>query len=181
MFLRALALSTLLAFASITAIPASADEMQEFRTGDIVVHIPWVRAIVPNRPAAGYLMIHNNGTADDRLIGVSTPAAERAELHSHSMNDGVMQMRPIEAVDVPAGGKARLTPGADHIMLFGFTADTEAGTVVPLMLTFENAGMLHVDAVVAREQPEGPMAGQMGGDGDGGHSGHDDHGSGHSE
>ena len=48
--------------------------------------------------------MYNSGSRTDRLIGASTYIADRAELHTHEMKGDVMKMRPVEAVEIPAGG-----------------------------------------------------------------------------
>src|SRR5207302_11463713 len=105
-----------------------------------------------------YLTIVNTGTADDRLIAAATPVAEKAEPHSTVTENGVMKMRPVQAVDVKAGGKAELKPGGLHLMLTGLKAPLKEGGTFPLTLTFEKAGA--IETMVKIEK-----AGAMGGAG----------------
>jgi copper(I)-binding protein len=114
-----------------------------FAVGDLVVESPWARESV-TRTGAAYLTVRNGGDADDRLIGVSSEVADRAELHASDMQDGVMRMRPVEAVEVPAGGEAALEPGGVHIMLVGLKAPLDEGGSFALTLVFENAGEVEV-------------------------------------
>lgn len=75
------------------------------------------------------------GAGDVVVTGVMTPAAERVELHTMSMQDGRMQMRQLDTLEIPAGGTRTLARGGDHLMLFGL--DTlEAGTQVPMSFTY---------------------------------------------
>ena len=114
-----------------------------FAVGDLVVESPWARESV-TRTGAAYLTVRNGGAADDRLIGVASEVADRAELHGSEMQDGVMRMRPVEAVEVPAHGQAALEPGGLHVMLIGLKAPLEEGGSFALTLTFENAGEVEV-------------------------------------
>jgi copper(I)-binding protein len=57
-------------------------------------------------------------------------------------------MRPIDYVEVPANGEAELKPGGMHIMLIGLKRDLKAGEKIPLVLVFENAGEIDVQAEV---------------------------------
>ena len=114
-----------------------------FAVGDLVVENPWARESV-TRTGAAYLTVRNGGDADDRLIGVASEVADRAELHGSKMQDGVMRMRPVEAVEVPAHGQAALKPGGLHVMLIGLKAPLEEGGSFALTLTFENAGEVEV-------------------------------------
>ena len=97
---------------------------------------------------AAYMLIRNNGEEPDRLLRVNTSAAHAAELHKSEETDGVMSMRPVEAIEIPAGGTAELKPGGFHMMLIGLTRDLVAGEKVELVLDFEKAGEVSVEAEV---------------------------------
>jgi copper(I)-binding protein len=98
--------------------------------------------------SAAYMILHNNGSTADRLVGVESDVAEAAELHISEMNGDVMTMRPIAFVEVPADGEAELKPGGMHIMLIGLKRDLKAGEKIALTLVFENAGRIDVKAEV---------------------------------
>jgi periplasmic copper chaperone A len=119
--------------------------------GDLRIHEPWARATIGvSKTAAAYLTVINQGTQADRLIGVSTPVADSAMLHQSVMDEnGVMKMRPLEAIDVPAGGEVKLEPGGMHVMLMGVHQPLKAGEHVPLTLSFERAGDVAVTVHVA--------------------------------
>jgi copper(I)-binding protein len=141
------------------------------QVGDIAIREPWVRASLGNAPnSAAYMTLETTGASPDRLIGGSTPAAERVELHTHIMEGGVAKMRPIDAIEVAPGAPTVLAPGGAHVMLSGLTRKLEAGTTVPLTLVFEHAG-----AVTLKVPVQGVMAGA--GPGHDGEMDHGDHGS----
>jgi periplasmic copper chaperone A len=114
-----------------------------FAVGDLVIESPWARESV-TRTGAAYLTVRNDGDQDDRLIGVASDVADKAQLHSSVMQDGVMRMRAVEAVEVPAHGSAVLEPGGLHVMLVGLKAPLEEGGSFALTLTFEDAGEVEV-------------------------------------
>jgi periplasmic copper chaperone A len=114
-----------------------------FAVGDLVIESPWARESV-TRTGAAYLTVRNDGDQDDRLIGVASEVTDKAELHSSVMQDGVMRMRAVEAVEVPAHGEAVLAPGGLHVMLVGLKAPLEEGGSFALTLTFEDAGEVEV-------------------------------------
>jgi periplasmic copper chaperone A len=116
---------------------------KSFTVGDLVVENPWARESVTPTGAA-YLTVRNQGDAADRLVGIATSVADRAELHSSVMQDGVMRMRPVEAVEVPAHGEAVLAPGGLHVMLIGLKGPLEEGGSFALTLSFEHAGEVEV-------------------------------------
>lgn len=124
--------------------------------GSLTVEAPWARIGREARAGAVYLRIVNAGAEADRLIGASSPVAERVELHSHKMRDGVMRMRRIDAVPVPAGQAAELKPGGDHVMLIGLVGAPEQGGSFPLTLIFQQAGRIAVPVAVRPLTARGP-------------------------
>lgn len=89
---------------------------------------------------AGYLKITNGTAKVVRLTGGASAAAESVEIHSMSMDGGVMRMRPMtEGVEVPPGASIELSPGGMHLMLVGLKAPLTEGMNVPLTLSFEGA------------------------------------------
>jgi len=98
----------------------------------------WARATAPGQPVAGiYLDIVSD--SDARLTGVETPVAEQAQLHQMRMDGGAMRMRPVEAIDLPAGKMVTLKPGDYHVMAFGLKRPLKPGDEVPLKLTVIDA------------------------------------------
>lgn len=98
--------------------------------------------------SAAYMTLVNNATAPDALVSAATDVAEVVELHTVQMDDGVMRMRPVQQIDVPAGGSVALEPGGFHVMLIGLTQDLNEGDQVTLTLNFQNAGPVEVSAEV---------------------------------
>jgi len=98
--------------------------------------------------AAFYLIIENNG-GEDRLVSADSPACGTAELHEmYDKGDGVMGMRPLQGIEIPAGGSVTLGPGGLHVMCIGRLADFTPGDHVPLTLEFQNAGTIKVNATI---------------------------------
>lgn len=137
----ALALSTLAAPAALA---------HDYKVGDLAIKHPWSRETAPRaKTGAGYVTIVNGGAQADRLIGGSTPVAERLEIHSVSMDNNIMRMRhQKDGVEVPAGGTLELKPGGYHIMLIGLKAPLKAGEAVPATLEFARAGKVDVTFTV---------------------------------
>ena len=151
------------------AVGAAAAEVA--KVGDIAIHQPWARASLGSAPnSAAYMTLETMGATPDRLIGGSTPAATKVELHTHVMEGGVAKMRPVDGFEVAPGAPTVLEPGGPHVMLSGLTRKLEAGATVPLTLVFEHAGEVTLDVPV-----EGVMAGT--GPGHDGSMDHGEHGS----
>jgi hypothetical protein len=105
----------------------------------VTVENAWARATVPGQKVGGvYLEIRSDQPA--KLIGVRSPAANSAELHSMSNAGGVMKMRRLERLDLPAGQTVRLAPNGNHIMLLDIKQPLKPGTRVPVVLIVEQKG-----------------------------------------
>lgn len=100
--------------------------------------------------AAGYLTISNHTRAADRLLGATSPRAERVEIHEMTMNGSVMQMRSVDRLEIAAGSDVQLGPGGMHLMFFGVTEPFAQGQTIPLHLVFQNAGAMDVELPVNR-------------------------------
>ena len=109
-----------------------------------------VRGAVVAEPAgpvtAAYFELENTSETGDRLIGVSTDIAE-AEIHRSFSQAGTMHMEPMTFVDVGGGEVVVFQPGGLHIMLFD-VADLKAGDTVNIILEFEEAGLVDIEAPV---------------------------------
>ena len=92
----------------------------------------------------------------DHLVSLSTPVAQRAELHRMDMTNGVMSMRPAGALPLNAGDSVRLAPEGLHLMLIGLKAPLKVGERFPLTLTFEHQPPLTIEVEVATGAPHGP-------------------------
>ncbi|MCE4558160.1 copper chaperone PCu(A)C [Roseateles cellulosilyticus] len=100
---------------------------------------PWVRATVPGQQATGLFVELKSPTAA-RLVGGTSPVAASVEVHEMRMDGGVMRMRALSGLDLPAGQAVSLRPGSYHIMLMGLRSAVKAGDTVPVTLTIERAG-----------------------------------------
>jgi periplasmic copper chaperone A len=112
------------------------------RAGDIVIDHPYATPSPPGAPGAVYFRgLSNRGRVADRLISARTPVAESVEIHRSTLDGNVMRMRPIAALELPAGAELRLRHGGDtHLMLVGLKARLEDGQRFTLQLRFERAG-----------------------------------------
>ena len=125
------------------------------QTGQLEIKAPWARA-TPSQAqnGAAYLTIISPTT--DRLTAASSPVAKKAEPHTMSMEGGVMRMRPLTAIDIPAGQTVTLSPGGAHIMLLGLTQPLREGQSFPLTLSFDHAGQREVTVVIEKAGAMGP-------------------------
>jgi copper(I)-binding protein len=105
---------------------------------EITVTGAWARATAPGQQVAGiYFDILSRANA--RLVGLQSPAADRGELHEMRMDDGIMRMRRLDAIALPAGEKIQLKPAGLHAMLFGLKQPLRAGDNLPITLAIVDA------------------------------------------
>ena len=96
----------------------------------------WVRATVAPQKATGAFM-QLTSAKPAKVVAASSPAAAVVEIHEMKMDGGVMKMRAVDALPLPAGQPVALKPGSYHVMLMGLKAPIKAGETVPLTLTVE--------------------------------------------
>jgi periplasmic copper chaperone A len=110
--------------------------------GDLVISQPWTRATAGGaKVGTGYLTIENKGAVADKLVGGSTDAAGKLEVHQMSMSNGVMKMHQVEGgLAIEPGKTVKLAPGGYHLMLMDLKTPLKQGDKVPLTLEFERAG-----------------------------------------
>jgi periplasmic copper chaperone A len=145
-WLAALALATL--FVPSLLIPAVASA-HDVTAGALTIQHPWARATAASaRTGALYVTVTNNGTESDRLLGVSTEIAAQCEMHVSETTGGMMTMRMVEDLEIPAGGSVTLAPSGTHVMMMGLKAPLQKGTTFPATLRFEKAGEVAVEVTV---------------------------------
>ena len=142
--IRSLLLAAMLALP--LALPAQAHDV---KAGALTIDHPFARATAA-RNGAAYMTIANGGGAPDRLLRARTEAAAKVELHTIIKQGDVMQMREVQSIDVPAGGKAELKPGGFHVMLLGLAKPLVEGQTFALVLEFEKAGAVPITVNVEK-------------------------------
>lgn len=96
----------------------------------------WVKTTVPGSSvSAAYMQIKS--ATPLKLVKVESPISGLAEIHDMKMNDGVMEMKALDALDIPVDKTTELKPGGTHIMLMKVKQPIDKGDKVPLTLTFE--------------------------------------------
>ncbi|MEE2859743.1 MAG: copper chaperone PCu(A)C [Paracoccus sp. (in: a-proteobacteria)] len=126
----------------------------------------YVRSTNP-KTGAVFLTLENHRQVACTLQSVTSDAAERAELHTHAEEDGVMRMGPIEGgITVDAGEAHQLARGGDHVMLLGLTRPLADGDSIELSFDFGDCGTETATATVDNQRED------TGATGHGDHSGH---------
>jgi copper(I)-binding protein len=140
--------------------PAFAHDTTSASAGPVHVEQPWARATPPGAKVAGaFATIENHGSTPDRLVSATAEIAGRVEIHEMAVTDGVMTMRPLpDGLPVPADGSVALAPGSYHLMLMDLAGPLKDGEHIAGTLTFEKAGTVPVEFVVAPIGAKAPAA-----------------------
>jgi len=132
----------------LSALAVIAAPMGAYGAGRLEAMQPWSRPAVAGTNGVGYLVVANHGPADV-LEKIETPVAARVEMHSSSMANGVMTMKKVDRIAVPAGGQVAFAPGGFHLMLIGLTRTLKAGDRAPATLTFASGRKIETAFLVS--------------------------------
>ncbi len=147
--ITASALSLALLAAPALALLAAPALAHDFKAGAIEIEQPWSRATAATgQTGAAFMVLNNEGQTADRLVSVTSPVADKVQLHTSIMDNGVMEMREVEAVELPADTEVKLAPGGLHLMLIGLKEPLARHKSFPLSLTFEKAGSVTIDVAI---------------------------------
>ncbi len=137
----------------------------DYDVGSIHISQPWSRATPKGASSgAGYMTITNKGAAPDKVSCVSSDASAQCQIHTMTMEDGVMKMRPVEGgLEIKPGETVTLKPGGYHMMLVDLKHPLEQGQSVKATLKFDHAGTVDVEYPVAGIGAPAPGAADAGG------------------
>jgi len=134
--------------------PALAGTADPAPANTITVVAPYVPLMPPGiRVGAAYLTLKNGGDRDVQLVAASCPSAAAAELHNHIDDNGVMRMRRVKEILVPAKGEVQLKPGGYHMMLIDLKAPLKAGDKLAITLIFADGSNKTIEVPVRPAAP----------------------------
>jgi copper(I)-binding protein len=141
------------AFSALAAmqLTAATSQATDYDVGAIHISAPWARA-TPKGASSGaaYMTITNTGKTPDKVSCVSSDASAACQIHSMTMDNGVMQMRPVEGgLEIKPGETVTLKPGGFHVMLKDLKHPLEQGNTLKATLKFDSAGSVDVDYPIA--------------------------------
>lgn len=106
---------------------------------EVTINDAYARAVPPGQMnSASFMMLKNDDEKSVSLVSGSSSVAKVVELHNHINENGVMKMRQVEKIDIPANGMAHLQPGGLHLMLIGLKKDLMEGDNIDLNLEFSD-------------------------------------------
>jgi len=106
---------------------------------DVQAEGAYARAVPPGQPnSAAFVSLTNKSDADHALVAAESSASKVVELHTHLLEEGMMKMRPVAKIDLPAGETVELQPGGLHLMLIDLARQLSPGEEVSITLVFED-------------------------------------------
>ena len=105
----------------------------EFFAANLRILHPWVRASSPDQTSAVLSLTFDQVTLADRLVGLSTPVAQGAELVGADASPRLDLAIPVDRTTV-------LGEGGPHLRLTGLTRPLQVGRSYPMQLLFERGG-----------------------------------------
>ena len=150
---------------ALAQLSAPAAQAGDYDVGSIHIAQPWARATPKGaKSGAAYMTITNKGSASDRINCISSDASERCQIHSMTMEGGVMKMRPVgRGLEIKPGETVTLQPSGFHVMLVALKHPLEKGQTVKVTLKFDHAGTVDVEYPVAAIGAPAPGAAAGGG------------------
>ena len=115
----------------------------------------WARSTVKGQTASVVYLTLTSATPA-RLVGVSSPAAAVVQVHEMSREGTTMKMRPVDALDLPAGKAVELKPGGPHVMLMDLRQSLSSGDRLPLILRIEGPDRRVVEQAVSVDVRDAP-------------------------
>ncbi|MCW8929001.1 MAG: copper chaperone PCu(A)C [Gammaproteobacteria bacterium] len=132
--------------------------MSQAIASDVSIIDPYVRAVPPGQTvSAAFLQLENSSGNTHYIVNASSPVSKVVELHSHVHENGMMKMRQVESIEIPANGKTVLEPGGLHIMLIGLHDTLKIDQKVAITLEFKDGSSQVIEAPVRKIMMKGMM------------------------
>lgn len=104
----------------------------------------YVRGLPPGQTVtAAFMTLRNSADTDIVVNSASSPLAKSLEFHGHSHEDGMMRMRELEELRIPAGGELKLSPGGLHLMLIDLQRAVKEGDEVEIEICTDSGECLN--------------------------------------
>ena len=127
----------------IYSLPAAAESLQ--------VTDAWIKNLpmaVPVR--AGYMHISNSQNREVTIVSLQSKSFESIEIHQSLEVDGMMSMRPVDTLSIPAGASLELAPGGFHLMMMNPLDELIPGQIVAVTLYYEDQKMQLIEMEVRK-------------------------------
>lgn len=114
-----------------------------------------IKAPIPGQSiSAGYMSIKNQTGEEVTIVRVSSRHASKIEMHTHSMHDGMMMMKKLESLSIPANGSVLFEEGGYHLMVFDPAQEAIAEGKMRVVFELSNDYVIPVDARIEHLMPQ---------------------------
>lgn len=126
-------------------------ESTQMATDVITIINPRIRAMPPGQKVtAMYMQLKNSSANNHELVKAESVISNMIELHTHTNNNGVMQMGQVESIPLAANSTAEAKPGSYHVMIMGLKEDLKLGQKVDFNLTFKDGSSMPISVEVKK-------------------------------
>jgi len=116
---------------------------------EVNVSDAYIRETLPgNTISSAYMRISNNNAQAIKLVTITSKVSPRIEIHQHQMLDGMMKMRQLNKLVIPAHENVLLQPYGLHLMIFDLQQPLKDGQKVSLTLHFANYRDININVPV---------------------------------
>lgn len=126
--------------------------MFNFHSTQLKVEDGWMRPAAKGMNSAMYLTIENTSSKADTLVDVTSSLAKIVQIHESYKTNGMMGMRRVYGVAIPAKSTVTFKPGGYHIMFIKMNQDIKAGSKYEVILNFKHAGKLKATVTVQSQK-----------------------------
>lgn len=117
------------------------------QSANLEVKDAWTRDTIGRTANAAIFMVITSKRSD-RLIGASTPIAQKTDLMTIAGGNGAMEMKYLKGINIPANEPVSLNSSGLHVWLADLKQPLRAGQTFPLFLKFDKAGERRVSVSV---------------------------------
>jgi copper(I)-binding protein len=134
-------------------IICSASAFAGLAADDIQIDNAYARAVPPGQPnSASFMTLTNRSDSDHAIIAGLSSVSSIVQLHTHTNDNGIMKMRQIERIVIPAGKTVELKPGGLHIMLMNLQKKLVPNENVAVTLLFADGSSSIISAPIRKLQ-----------------------------
>lgn len=119
----------------------------------IEIHDAWARLAAEGvNDTTAYAEIINLTDNTDRLLGASSPWADRVVFEKYEMVGYDMVAKVVPSIKIGVRKTVKLRPGEYHIKLLGLTQKLVPDQKIPITLRFQNAGRVEMEASISNQK-----------------------------
>lgn len=109
----------------------------------------WVRQTFGNaRISSAYMEISNHNNFPIEITDITTDIAALSEIHDMTHQDGIMRMRKLDKLIIPANDNIILSPEGKHIMLINLNKKLLVGEKITMKIFIKDHSPLEIELII---------------------------------